>query len=122
MANFRRSGFDSRGSNSRGRRESSGFRDSKPKRFSRDGPDRGERRPRLELFEATCDKCKKQCEVPFRPSGEKPVYCSDCFKKNDSRNDSFEPRGESRSSSSSPDLTEINRKLDKILELLESSN
>lgn len=34
---------------------------------------------RSQMFPATCDKCHKQCEVPFRPSGSKPVYCKDCF-------------------------------------------
>ena len=37
-----------------------------------------ERRPR-ELFEATCADCGRTANVPFRPSGIKPVYCSDCF-------------------------------------------
>ena len=37
-----------------------------------------ERRPR-ELFEAVCADCGKTASVPFRPSGSKPVYCSDCF-------------------------------------------
>jgi len=38
----------------------------------------GERRSR-EMFEATCANCGKTASVPFRPSGSKPVYCSDCF-------------------------------------------
>ena len=37
-----------------------------------------ERRPR-EMFEATCANCGSTASVPFRPSGSKPVYCSDCF-------------------------------------------
>jgi len=32
-----------------------------------------------EMHEATCSACGKTCQVPFQPSGEKPVYCSDCF-------------------------------------------
>ncbi len=39
------------------------------------GGDRGE----VTMHKAVCDECKKSCEVPFRPSGDKPVYCSDCF-------------------------------------------
>ncbi len=35
-------------------------------------------RPR-EMFSATCDSCGKEARVPFRPTGSKPVYCSDCF-------------------------------------------
>jgi CxxC-x17-CxxC domain-containing protein len=37
-----------------------------------------ERQPR-EMFEAVCANCGKTASVPFRPSGAKPVYCSDCF-------------------------------------------
>src|SRR4051794_9235585 len=37
-----------------------------------------ERRPR-EMFEAVCANCGRTASVPFRPSGSKPVYCSDCF-------------------------------------------
>jgi len=39
-----------------------------------------------EMFKATCAACKKPCEVPFKPSGDRPVYCKECFsKKKDSR-------------------------------------
>jgi CxxC-x17-CxxC domain-containing protein len=31
------------------------------------------------MFEAVCADCGKTASVPFRPSGVKPVYCSDCF-------------------------------------------
>jgi CxxC-x17-CxxC domain-containing protein len=33
------------------------------------------------LYKAICADCKKECEVPFKPSGERPVYCKDCFAK-----------------------------------------
>ena len=36
------------------------------------------RRPR-EMHKATCGDCGKECEVPFEPKGDKPVYCSECF-------------------------------------------
>ncbi len=48
--------------------------------FRRDnfrGGDRGDR----QMFDAICSNCGKACQVPFRPTGEKPVYCSDCFEK-----------------------------------------
>ncbi len=32
-----------------------------------------------QMFTATCAQCRKTCEVPFRPNGEKPVFCRDCF-------------------------------------------
>jgi CxxC-x17-CxxC domain-containing protein len=41
-----------------------------------------------ELFPATCSECGKSCEVPFRPSSDKPVYCSTCFGMKKSANES----------------------------------
>lgn len=41
---------------------------------------------RSEMHQATCADCGKSCEVPFRPSGTKPVYCSNCFKSKDKDN------------------------------------
>ncbi|OGW91189.1 MAG: hypothetical protein A3D28_04995 [Omnitrophica bacterium RIFCSPHIGHO2_02_FULL_63_14] len=37
-------------------------------------------RPR-EMHKATCAECKQECEVPFKPSGDRPVYCKACFSK-----------------------------------------
>ena len=37
-------------------------------------------RPR-EMHKATCAECKRECEVPFKPSGDRPVYCKECFSK-----------------------------------------
>lgn len=34
-----------------------------------------------EMFDATCSACGIATQVPFRPSGSKPVYCRDCFRK-----------------------------------------
>lgn len=42
-----------------------------------------ESRP-LEMHQATCVRCKKFCEVPFKPNGKKPVFCRDCFGMQDS--------------------------------------
>ncbi|KUO77984.1 MAG: zinc-binding protein [Desulfosporosinus sp. BRH_c37] len=36
-------------------------------------------RPQRQMFPAVCASCGVQTEVPFQPSGEKPVYCRDCF-------------------------------------------
>ncbi|MFH1778197.1 MAG: CxxC-x17-CxxC domain-containing protein [Candidatus Omnitrophota bacterium] len=30
---------------------------------------------------AICTDCNKECEVPFKPSGDRPVYCKECFSK-----------------------------------------
>jgi len=34
-----------------------------------------------QMHPATCAQCGKATEVPFLPSGDRPVYCSDCFSK-----------------------------------------
>lgn len=38
----------------------------------------GERRE-VEMHKAVCDNCHKDCQVPFRPSSDKPIYCNECF-------------------------------------------
>lgn len=40
------------------------------------GGDRGGDRP---MFQTTCSKCGKPAQIPFRPSGDRPVFCSNCF-------------------------------------------
>ncbi|MDP3093599.1 MAG: hypothetical protein Q8N16_02435 [bacterium] len=39
------------------------------------GRDRGP----VTIHQAICDQCGKPCEVPFRPTSGKPVYCNACF-------------------------------------------
>jgi CxxC-x17-CxxC domain-containing protein len=39
-----------------------------------------DRAPR-EMHKTVCDDCKKDCEVPFKPTEGRPVYCRDCFSK-----------------------------------------
>jgi CxxC-x17-CxxC domain-containing protein len=34
-----------------------------------------------QMYPATCAECGKSTEVPFQPRGDKPVYCSDCYRK-----------------------------------------
>ena len=34
-----------------------------------------------QMYPATCAACGKQTEVPFKPSGNRPVYCRDCFQQ-----------------------------------------
>jgi CxxC-x17-CxxC domain-containing protein len=33
------------------------------------------------LHKAVCADCSKECEIPFKPSGGRPVYCKECFVK-----------------------------------------
>ena len=46
--------------------------------------DRGPRRdfggPK-EMHKAVCAECGQECEVPFKPSGDRPVYCKECYSK-----------------------------------------
>lgn len=67
MADYNRSKFSRGGSGG-------GFK-------KRDFNDRGSRGP-AEMHQAVCDKCGKDCQVPFRPTQGKPVFCSNCFEKN----------------------------------------
>jgi len=41
---------------------------------------------RPEMHKAVCNKCGKECEVPFKPTGDRPVFCSSCFEKPDREN------------------------------------
>ena len=41
---------------------------------------RGDRGPK-EMHKAVCAECGKECEVPFKPSKDRPVYCRDCYGK-----------------------------------------
>jgi CxxC-x17-CxxC domain-containing protein len=39
-----------------------------------------------EMHKAVCSECKKECEVPFKPSKDsegklRPVFCKDCYAK-----------------------------------------
>ena len=36
------------------------------------------------MFSATCSTCGQEARVPFQPRGDKPVYCSDCFNREES--------------------------------------
>ena len=68
-------------------------RDDRGSRYSRD--DRGSRYSRDDRRESTtvtCADCGTECQVPFVPRTDKPVYCSDCFRQNkpqDSGNDRY---------------------------------
>ena len=38
-------------------------------------------RTQREMYPAVCAQCGKDTQVPFQPRGDKPVYCSDCYRK-----------------------------------------
>lgn len=39
----------------------------------------GYQRQERQMYPAVCASCGKETMVPFQPSGDKPVYCRDCF-------------------------------------------
>jgi CxxC-x17-CxxC domain-containing protein len=81
------------------RPRSGGFSRDRPRRDSR----RGDRRDVVKT-KVTCSSCGTECEVPFKPTSSKPVYCDDCFAKRDKKG--------------SNDLTLVHEKLDKIMKAL----
>lgn len=84
-----------------------------------------------EMFKTTCSNCGKDCEVPFRPTNSKPVYCNDCFPKfnnrggDDRRGAGDRPRFSDRgpqapaANMNNGQFENLNIKLDKILRLLQ---
>ncbi len=34
-----------------------------------------------QMFSVKCSTCGKDAQVPFEPRGDRPVYCSDCYRK-----------------------------------------
>jgi len=105
--------------------------------FGGRGRDSGRDRRELPMCDAVCAKCGKNCKVPFKPTGDKPVYCSDCF-GNQRFGDSSSAtsrgsvgRGEARPSGldlakgssagiTSEQFQQLNNKLDQILDILNS--
>lgn len=83
-------------------RRSGGRRDS-----GRDFRSRGRDRREVTMTKVICSSCGQECEVPFKPTSDKPVYCNDCFAK----------KGGS-GKRSNKDFEIINEKLDKIMEAL----
>jgi CxxC-x17-CxxC domain-containing protein len=37
-------------------------------------------RPRT-MHKTTCSDCGEECEVPFKPTEGRPVYCRSCYEK-----------------------------------------
>jgi len=43
-----------------------------------------------------CADCSKECEIPFKPSGDRPVYCKECFSKRKGGGSSFKETYDSK--------------------------
>ncbi len=71
MRDFDRDGPRGRGGSRGGGSRGGGFRSGG---FQRDfGP--------REMHKAVCSECGVECEVPFKPTEGKPVFCKECFRK-----------------------------------------
>ena len=88
--------------------------------FDRRDRGRDRRSERREMHSAICDKCGKECEVPFKPTEGKPIYCDDCFKNKSREAGSRSGFGKPSGKPSNENLDQINRKLDRILKILGS--
>lgn len=94
----------------------------------------------MELHQAICADCGKSCEVPFKPNGRKPVYCKDCFARNEgggesgsrpARDFNLTPKpfikspspmgGDKRIDDMKVQLDSVNYKLEKLIKMLEGS-
>ncbi len=53
-----------------------------------------------QMYEITCSNCGKKDMVPFQPRGDRPVLCSDCFRK---QRDGGEAPRENRGSQPAPE-------------------
>ena len=59
------------------------------------GPSVQQRRDVRTMYKVICADCHKESEVPFRPSGDRPVYCKECFTKR-KNNGTFKPHRDDR--------------------------
>ena len=110
--------------------------DFEPKRFGRDSGrmsfDSGPKRfggqnsgysgfEQKQMFRTQCDQCGDPCEVPFRPSGEKPVYCSDCFGHGgDARVKHSGKNKPAHNDQLMDQFVQLNQKLDTLIELIKT--
>lgn len=92
-----------------------------------------------EMFSAVCESCQKSCEVPFRPNGQKPVYCQNCFNGQEKGGNNFkpsfdrkkfgghdsyrapsEPRNDNRTDQLQKQIEALGSKLDKVIDLIKN--
>lgn len=98
--------FETKGGGSRDRDDRGRGRDRDDRGRGRD--DRGSRDRDRQMYSVVCDSCGKPDRVPFKPSSDKPIYCSECFETKGGK------------STTNVQMTEINEKLDRILAKLEA--
>ncbi len=105
------------------------------------GGNRGGDRGPVTMHKAVCDECHKSCEVPFRPSQDKPIFCNECFsgkRGNEAPRRDFNDRGPKRDFNDRPapsfskpaqsvgisddvkkQLSEMNNRIDRLVSAVE---
>ncbi|MCJ7634708.1 hypothetical protein MUP77_20245 [Candidatus Bathyarchaeota archaeon] len=89
----------------------------------RQGSDRGS----IDMHKSVCAECGKECEVPFEPTGDRPVYCSECWvtrrppRTEDSPRREYPQEDRQRRPSSAPENVDLQilAELRRIREVLE---
>jgi CxxC-x17-CxxC domain-containing protein len=77
------------------------------------------------MHQAICAQCGKPCEVPFKPTSGRPVYCNDCFgsKKETGGNRDRGGFGGNASKGNDHDLKRqlemLNSKMDRLINVAE---
>src|SRR3989338_8264812 len=90
------------------------------------------------MYKSVCANCGKSCEVPFKPSGDRPVYCRDCFRERSEGGGGAPKQGGASATSSSPrpssqgaprpsdglsaQVSAMSTKLDRLLALMENAS
>ncbi len=95
----------------RGGGSGGGGRFSGPRKFDNNRGSRfGDHSDRPAMHSAVCAECGNRCEVPFKPTGDKPVYCNNCFgKKAGFDNSRFDRRDSERPSFNRDDRRDSGR-------------
>jgi CxxC-x17-CxxC domain-containing protein len=133
--------FGRRDSYSSGREVSKEYGDRPEKRFDK-GSFSKTKDSGFTVHETVCDKCGVKCDVPFKPTNNKPIYCRSCYRQinsgssvssdrnndrpNSSKSEFREPRSNSFENMALLDaqadlkreIEKINQKLDKIMKTL----
>jgi CxxC-x17-CxxC domain-containing protein len=84
--------------------------------FDRPRRDFGEK----EMFDAVCAECGQHCQVPFKPRGDKDVFCSDCFGKDKGESRPFTHSVAPKSANYDKQFELLNSKLNTLIGLMTS--
>jgi CxxC-x17-CxxC domain-containing protein len=70
------------------------------------------------MHKAICAECNITCEIPFKPSGTKAIFCKNCFRREDAAPARAYGRPQTSELGNKEQFAKLNSKLDKILKAL----